>query len=60
LMRRVRERPAERGGTVPAIAVSAYGGAADRARAFEAGYQTYVVKPLAPAEVTAAVAAVVR
>jgi CheY-like chemotaxis protein/anti-sigma regulatory factor (Ser/Thr protein kinase) len=60
LMRRVRERPAERGGTVPAMAVSAYGGAADRARALEAGYQTYVSKPLAPAEVTAAVAALVR
>jgi DNA-binding response OmpR family regulator len=60
LMRRVRERSPERGGKVPAIAVSAYGGAADRIRAFEAGYQTYITKPLNPAEVIAAVAALVR
>jgi CheY-like chemotaxis protein len=37
LMRRVRERSPERRGSVPAIAVSAYIGAADRIRAFEAG-----------------------
>jgi PAS domain S-box-containing protein len=60
LMRRVRERPPERGGRVPAIAVSAYSGAAGRIRAAEAGYQTYIAKPLDPAEVIAAVAALVR
>lgn len=60
LMRRVRARPAERGGTAPAIAVSAYVDAAARASALEAGYQAYVAKPLAPADVTAAVAALIR
>ena len=60
LMRRVRERPLEKGGSVPAIAVSAYGGPADRARAAEAGYQTYLTKPLNPGEVIAAVAALLR
>jgi PAS domain S-box-containing protein len=60
LMRRVRGRPASRGGTVPAIAVSAYDGADDRLLAEEAGYQTYLVKPLDPAEVIAAVAILVR
>jgi signal transduction histidine kinase/CheY-like chemotaxis protein len=60
LMRRVRERSPERRGKVPAIAVSAYGGPADRIRAFEAGYQTYIAKPLNPAEVIAAVAALVH
>jgi CheY-like chemotaxis protein len=60
LMRRVRERSPERRGRVPAIAVSAYGSIADRTRAFEAGYQTYIAKPLDPTEVIAAVAALVR
>jgi DNA-binding response OmpR family regulator len=59
-MRRVRERPPERRGSVPAIAVSAYGSVADRTRAFEAGYQAYIAKPLNPTEVIAAVAALVR
>jgi PAS domain S-box-containing protein len=60
LMRRVRERPPERRGSVPAIAVSAYSSVADRTRAFEAGYQAYIAKPLNPKEVIAAVAALVR
>jgi CheY-like chemotaxis protein len=60
LMRRVRERPLEKGGSVPAIAVSAYGGPADRARAAEAGYQTYLAKPLNPAAVIAAMAVLLR
>jgi signal transduction histidine kinase/CheY-like chemotaxis protein len=60
LIRRVRERPSEKGGGVPAIAVSAYGGAADRTRALAAGYQTYVSKPLVPTDVTAAMAALLR
>jgi PAS domain S-box-containing protein len=60
LMRRVRERPPERGGKVPAIAVSAYGGPADRTRALEAGYQTYIAKPLDPVDVIAAVSVLVR
>jgi signal transduction histidine kinase/CheY-like chemotaxis protein len=60
LMRRVRERSPERRGTVPAIAVSAYASAADRTRALEAGYQKHFAKPLDPAEVIAAVAALVR
>jgi PAS domain S-box-containing protein len=60
LMRRVRERSPERGGRVPAIAVSAYGGAADRTRAGEAGYHTYMAKPLDLAELIAAVALLVR
>jgi CheY-like chemotaxis protein len=60
LMRRVRERPGERGGKVPAIAVSAFGGPADRTRALEAGYQTYIAKPLDPVSVIAAVTVLVR
>ena len=57
LMRRVRELSPERGGRVPAIAVSAHGGPADRTRATEAGYQRYIAKPLNPAELITAVTA---
>ena len=45
LMRRVRGRAREQGGEVPAIALTAYGGAEDARRAIESGYQVHVVKP---------------
>ena len=35
---------------VPAIALTAYAGADDRARAFEAGFQMHVVEPIAPGD----------
>lgn len=46
LIRRVRERPDDTGGRVPAIALTAYVRAQDRSRAFLAGYQAHVPKPL--------------
>ena len=46
LIRRVRERPDDDGGRVPAIALTAYVRAQDRSRAFLAGYQAHVPKPL--------------
>jgi PAS domain S-box-containing protein len=52
LIRRVRELPPERGGLTPAIALTAYAGEGDRARAIEAGYQAHVPKPFDPAELT--------
>jgi signal transduction histidine kinase len=39
LIRRVRALPPERGGCVPAAALTAYAGAADRARVLAAGFQ---------------------
>ena len=49
LIRRVRLLPLDRGGQVPAIALSAYAGAEDRRRALLAGFQRHIPKPVGPA-----------
>ena len=51
LLRRLRARPAERGGSIPAIAVTAYASAADRSSSEAAGYQAHVAKPFEPGDV---------
>src|SRR5512134_2395512 len=60
LMRRVRMLPFERGGEVPAIALSAYAGAEDRRKALLAGFQRHMSKPVDPAHLLAAIASMVR
>jgi len=56
LIRRLRARPATAGGTVPAIAVTAYASAGDRSATQAAGYQAHVAKPFEPADVAHLVA----
>jgi PAS domain S-box-containing protein len=56
LMRKVRRLPSSHGGTVPALALTAYARPEDRARALTAGFQQYVAKPVEPDELTAVVA----
>jgi PAS domain S-box-containing protein len=56
LIRQVRSRSAGEGGSVPAIALTAYAGSEDRRRALLAGYQTHLPKPIEPRELLAAVA----
>jgi signal transduction histidine kinase/CheY-like chemotaxis protein len=56
LIRRVRALDPTRGGRVPAAALTAYTQAEDRHAALTAGYQSYLAKPIDPAELTAAVA----
>jgi signal transduction histidine kinase/ActR/RegA family two-component response regulator len=56
LIRRVRALPAEEGGKVPALALTAYARAEDRVKAIRAGYQMHVPKPVDPAELIAMVA----
>lgn len=48
-LRKVRELPAERGGQIPAIALTAYGSPADRSRALLSGFQRHLAKPVEPA-----------
>jgi signal transduction histidine kinase len=50
LIREVRERSAERGGKIPAIALTAYVRDDDRARMLAAGFTAHVPKPVEPAE----------
>jgi signal transduction histidine kinase/ActR/RegA family two-component response regulator len=51
LLRQLRARSADRGGTIPAIAVTAYASAADRSSTQAAGYQAHIAKPFEPSDV---------
>jgi hypothetical protein len=57
LLQRIRALPAEEGGLTPAIALTAYARAEDRARALRAGFDMHVPKPVEAAELLAVVAA---
>jgi CheY-like chemotaxis protein len=56
LIHEVRSRGRARGGTVPAIALTAFARSEDRTRALVAGYQMHVAKPVEPTELIASVA----
>ena len=56
LMKKLRARESERGGHLPAIALTAYARQEDRLRAFSAGYESHVPKPVEPVELLAVVA----
>jgi signal transduction histidine kinase len=49
-IRRVRSLPPDRGGHIPAVAITAYATAADRAEAMSSGFQLHVPKPFDPIE----------
>jgi PAS domain S-box-containing protein len=55
-IREVRALPANRGGRTPAIALTAYARREDARRAFAAGFQTHVSKPVEPARLVRMVA----
>ena len=56
LIEKVRRLSLERGGRIPAVALTAYAGAEDRMRVFSAGYQRHLPKPVEPIELTTMVA----
>ena len=61
LIRRVRARERAAGGaTLPAVALTAYAGTVDRARALAAGFQAHASKPIAPDELATMVHALTR
>ena len=60
LVRRIRARQAHGPRRLPAVAVTAYGGVEDRARAALAGFDRHIVKPIDVAAVVATVAALGR
>ncbi|MDI1435508.1 hybrid sensor histidine kinase/response regulator [Polyangium sorediatum] len=55
----VRRRTPERGGAVPALALTAHARAEDQARALAAGFQRHAAKPIDPAELVRAIAGLV-
>jgi CheY-like chemotaxis protein len=56
LMRRIRALSPEKGGKVPAVALTAYARSDDRLKALEAGYQAHLPKPVDPPDLIRAVA----
>jgi signal transduction histidine kinase/ActR/RegA family two-component response regulator len=60
LIRRIRSLDGDRGGRVPAIALTAYARAEDRAHAEEAGFQRHIAKPVESAEIVTVVAALLE
>ena len=56
LIRSVRSLAPERGGNVPAVALSAYTRAEDRMRALAAGFSLHLPKPVDPRDLVAALA----
>ena len=56
MIKKIRKLPPERGGRIPAAALTAYAGVEDRRRVLSAGYQLHIPKPFEPAELTAALA----
>jgi len=60
LIRRVRKHASPAVHSVPAIAVTAYATAADRAMAFDAGFQKHLTKPVDPDELVDAIHDIAR
>jgi PAS domain S-box-containing protein len=60
LLRELRRALAKFGVMLPAIALSAYGTAENQLRASEAGFDVYLMKPVDPQKLSAAVAELVR
>jgi PAS domain S-box-containing protein len=60
LIRKVRALPAEQGGRVPAVALTAYARAEDRLRALRSGYQMHVAKPVELTELIAVVGSLIH
>jgi CheY-like chemotaxis protein len=55
-IRKVRQLPPEKGGKIPAVALTAYARAEDRLRVLRSGYQMHIPKPVELAELVAVVA----
>jgi CheY-like chemotaxis protein len=60
MIRKVRLLPRDRGGMIPAVALTAYASARDRAKALAAGFDVHVVKPVQPDELVAVIAGLPR
>jgi CheY-like chemotaxis protein/nitrogen-specific signal transduction histidine kinase len=60
LIRHIRALPPDRGGEIPAAALTAYARADDRRKALAAGFMLHVAKPVEPAELATVVATLAR
>lgn len=55
LIQKVRQLPADKGGAIPAIALTAYVGEVDQQQAFAAGFQKHIAKPIEPEKLVKAI-----
>jgi CheY-like chemotaxis protein len=55
LIKELRLRPSQAGGSVPAAALTAYARTEDRLRALRAGFQLHLAKPVQPSELVTVV-----
>ena len=60
LLGRVRQLPPERGGRIPAVALTAYARPEDRRRALAVGFAAHVAKPVDPSALVGAIQALAR
>jgi PAS domain S-box-containing protein len=60
LIKQIRSRSPQRGGSVAAAALTAYARTQDRLRVLSAGYQMHVPKPIQPAELVTVVASLAK
>ena len=60
LIRQVRSLEPDRGGRIPAIALTGYATPENVERVLAAGFQMHVAKPMAPAALVSAIAGVIR
>ncbi|MBW4528262.1 MAG: PAS domain S-box protein [Phormidium tanganyikae FI6-MK23] len=57
LIQQIRSRPLDKGGQIPAIALTAYATEVDQQRAIQAGFQAHMTKPVEPEALVKAVSA---
>jgi CheY-like chemotaxis protein len=60
LIRELRNRSAHEGGSIPAVALTAFARNEDRKRALMAGFQSHVTKPVDHGELVAVIAMLTR
>ena len=60
LMRRIRALPREKGGRIPAVALTAHSMVQDRLQSLRAGFQSHVPKPVVPEELVEVVTSIVH
>jgi CheY-like chemotaxis protein len=60
LLKKIRALPPERGGRIPAIALTAHSLVQDRLQSLRAGFQSHVPKPVVPEELVEVVASVIH
>ncbi|MEA5602154.1 AAA family ATPase [Nostoc sp. UHCC 0252] len=60
LMRQIRSLEPEQGGTIPAIALTAYAGEMDYQQAIAVGFQQHISKPVDPEELVKAIGSLIK